>query len=299
MNIDFAIIGAQKSATTWITHALAEHRNIYLPKDEIPIFENGYNSEEYFTGLMSMYNKVNTEKVKGIKNTHLLFYKECPSIIFNRTPNIKLIATFRDPVDRAISSYYWHLRVGAIPLLEINEGLERIFELGENSKDWQTIFEPGFYAKQVKQFQKYFGNEQFHFILHEEIRSNPNQTIKNLYNFLGVDPDNTVENKQKSRPKEAIYSLTRIKWLSFRNPLILYKSPDDRRILWKNINEQSISKKIFNAVIVSFDRLILSKIIGNNKPKLNIDLENKISQLYSDDKKELEDIINKRISNWK
>ncbi len=299
MDINFAIIGAQKSATTWLTHSLRAHNDIYLPKDEIPVFENGFNDEKYFSGIVAMYRRVNSKKIKGIKNTDLLFHKECPSILFKRFPAIKLIAAFRDPVDRAISSYYWHLRLGAIPLIEINEGLSRIIEHGQSSKDWQTIFTPGFYAKQIKRYKKYFKTKQIHLILFEDIKSNSDQVLKKLFSFLEVNPKNTVNLTKRSRPKQAIYSLTRIKWLSMRNNLILYPSADGRRILWKNIAEQNIGKRLCNAGIVALDRLILSKIISNHKPIIDMGLQNKIAQLYSKDTQEFEHLTNRNLSNWK
>ena len=78
MEMNFAIIGAQKSATTWLTYTLTECNEIYLPKDEIPIFENGCDDDKYFSGIVSMYEKYGSDKIKGIKNTHLMFFEECP-----------------------------------------------------------------------------------------------------------------------------------------------------------------------------------------------------------------------------
>ena len=301
MDMDFAIIGAQKSATTWLTYSLTECNKIYLPKDEIPIFENGCNDDKYVAGIVSMYERYGAGKIKGIKNTHLMFYEESPELIYKRFPAIKLIATLRNPVARAISSYFWHLRVGAIPLLDINEGMSRLLDLGRSSKNWQTIFEPGFYAKQIKRYVKYFSKEQLHFILYEEIRNDSLTVLSDLLQFLDLNPDelNVSNCAEHVRPKEAIYPLSRIKWINLRNPIVLYRSKDGRRILWKNINDEGWPKRIFNAFVVGTDRVILSKIIGNKKPKLSKSLEDEISRLYLEDIEELEMLIGKQVPAWR
>ena len=51
-NPNFIIIGAQKASTSSILHIL-NHPNIYLPKNEIDIFEidNFYDYENFFNKL--------------------------------------------------------------------------------------------------------------------------------------------------------------------------------------------------------------------------------------------------------
>jgi len=298
--MDFVIIGAQKAATTWLTHALNAHHDIYLPKDEIPIFEDDCDNEAYFYGIEKMYQEEAEDKIQGIKNTHLMFYDESPGLICSKYPNIKIIVALRNPIERLVSSYYWHMRVGSVPLMEINEGVERILNLGSQSKDWCTIFEPGFYSKQIKHYYKYFKQEQFHFILHDDIKMNSMGVLEGLFEFVGVDAEvNLIDkNINNSKPKEAIYPLSRIKWLKLRNSLILYNSVDGRRVLWKDISEQKVHKRFINAFVVGVDRLIWSIIIGNKKPVLSDEIKRRIRDVYINDINELDALIGRRIPNW-
>ena len=78
--------------------------------------------------------------------------------------------------------------------------------------------------------------------------------------------------------------------------MILYKSKDGRRILWKNINDQNLFKRTFNAFVAGIDTVVLSNDIGNKKPKLSKTLRNKVLQIYSDDTDKLENLIGKRIT---
>lgn len=298
--MNFVIIGAQKAATTWLTYSLKNHKKIYLPKYEIPIFENGYNDDDYYSAIENMYEREGAGKIKGIKNTHLMFHEECSKLLKDRLPDIKIIAALRNPVERAMSSYFWHLRIGALPLLEINNGINIILKLGKNSRDWQTIFEPGFYAKHIKRYYRFFKYEQFHFVLHEEIKTDPNNTLSNLLGFLGVGSEMIDIEKisERSKPKKSIYPLSRIGWLRLRNSIVLHKTKDGSRILWKNINDQGLFQKFVNAFVVGTDRVVWSRVIGNKKPKLIDEVREGIARLYVDDVGELEGLIGKQIPKW-
>ena len=59
-----------------------------------------------------------------------------------------------------------------------------------------------------------------------------------------------------------------------------------------------VIKKIFNGFIVGIDRVVLSRVIGNTKPKLSNSIRDEISRLYKDDIEELEVLVGKQISEW-
>ena len=52
-NPNFIIIGASKASTSSMLHVLNQHPDIYLPKNEIDIFEidNFYDYENFFNKL--------------------------------------------------------------------------------------------------------------------------------------------------------------------------------------------------------------------------------------------------------
>jgi len=102
---DYIIIGAHKSASTFVHKCLMEHPDIYMPKDEIPFFEiPDYESSSL--SELEKYFKGRKEKRFGIKRPSYIGKPEVPARISNDLPDAKLIAVLRDPVDRAVSSYY-------------------------------------------------------------------------------------------------------------------------------------------------------------------------------------------------
>ncbi len=202
MDLDFLILGAQKSATTWLTYSIGNHQDIFLPKEEIPCFEGAYYSIKKMNNLAKIFPNASDDKLKGIKNTHLLFKEESPMLIYENIPNVKFIVSLRDPVDRAVSAYFWHMRVGAIPVEPLNKGMLKIL-----NSDRDRILEPGFYYKQLSRYMKIFGREQFSILLYEDIKTKPKECLRSIFNFLGVKAEFSPKNTNK-KPKEAIYSLS-------------------------------------------------------------------------------------------
>ena len=124
IKLDFAIVGAQKAGSTFLLKNLRDHPSVFMPNGEVPYFENpdfyGPNKLEFY------FNKKNKKNILGIKRPNYLNKKEVPSRLIENNPNIKIIIFLRNPVDRVISAYYHGMKMGLLPLLEINEGLKKI-----------------------------------------------------------------------------------------------------------------------------------------------------------------------------
>ena len=93
---DFVIIGAQKSASSFMQLCLADHPDIYIPEGETPFFESPdyeqgdiHEIEELFEGR--------SEKCLGIKRPNYIGKAEVPNRILKHLPNAKLIAILRNP----------------------------------------------------------------------------------------------------------------------------------------------------------------------------------------------------------
>lgn len=106
-----------------------------------------------------------------------------PELIDLKFPNAKYIVILRDPVHRAISAYsHWMKRGELSPLL----GLKRVaMELPK-----MRILEYGLYAKYLKVWMKQIPADRFRIILFEDqIKRNWDQTIYDIYKYLGLDPN--------------------------------------------------------------------------------------------------------------
>ncbi|WP_424097675.1 sulfotransferase domain-containing protein [Moorena producens] len=59
---NFLIIGAQKAGTTWLSHNLREHPEVFIPSDEIHYFNKRYNLNQGIEWYKQHFADVNGEK---------------------------------------------------------------------------------------------------------------------------------------------------------------------------------------------------------------------------------------------
>lgn len=284
--LDFVIIGAQKSASTWLTKSLGLHSDITLPEVEFPCFEKEWPMTKSLASLSPLYAQSGDHSLVGIKNNNLLFKPESPSLIYQYNPDIKLIVVLRDPVERAISSYFWHLWVSMMPVLSLNKGMAKVIE--DNNP---LILEPGYYGKQLKNYLDVFPRKNIHIVKMEDIRTDRLGVIGNALSFLGVE--NTINpSDTEFIAKPATYNINRIKWNALRNKHIYKPTQDSYRVLWKGEGERSAYSSFINAVTVAVDRLILEKILPNEKPVLEAELKKSLSNIYKEDAALLNTLLN-------
>ena len=200
--IDFLLIGAQKSGTTWLWDKLDQHPGTDLPASKEIHYYGGV--ELYRKGpewYQSHFEDTRQDLLTGEASTSYLFdripfwYNESrqieyapdlppiPELVAADHPDAKIIAVLRDPVDRALSAYRHWLKQGN---LSPRIGLKRsAIELPK-----MRILEYGFYARHLSAWLECFSREQFRILIFEEdIRRQPAAGLQQVYEFLGLEPD--------------------------------------------------------------------------------------------------------------
>jgi hypothetical protein len=233
---DFLIIGAQKAGTTWLWRMLQQHPDTDLPKKkEIHFFGS---SELYRKGKDQYYGhfaKLDRSKVIGEASTTYFYdnvpywYNESsklevdhtlptiPELITTELPDIKILVILRDPVHRAISAYYHFMRgeywmhKGAVsPLLGLRETAIQHPKM--------RILEYGYYARYLKLWSKYVPKDRMRvLILEEDVRQHPEKVMREVYEFLDLDPQFQPEDLRKRAHKS--WSWTRILLSYYADPL--------------------------------------------------------------------------------
>ena len=296
MKLDFAIIGAQKAGSTFLRENLKEHPDIYIPNGEVPYFEDpDYHGN---THLEDYFKKGNTDdKLIGIKRPNYLGKEEVPPRLYEHNPNIKLIVFLRNPVERAFSAYFHGMRMGFLPIKKVDDGLLKIAE-GDKAfhKRYPSATELinfGYYYFHLKNYLEYFDRGQLYIGFVEDYKSNPLLTIQNLYRFLGVKED-FIPSSLNKKPMSSIYSQKRLRYRQFAARVTSYYDNNGTRIHKK----EGYEYKIISKILAGIDRLILSNILENKKPKLNEYLKMNLINIYRKDIENLQKLTNKDLSNW-
>ena len=216
---NFLIIGAQKAGTTWLWEMLKQHPGTSLPQQKEIHF---FGSAELFARGINWYydhfSDLDENKVIGEASTTYFYdripywYNESnkieyddslpplPELITQELPNIKIIISLRDPVDRAVSAYKHYMRNRNIsPKL----GLKKIAIKSPKLR----ILEYGFYEKYLNIWKKYVPPERLLILIFEEdILNSYEKTLAELYNFLGLSTEFNPETPNKAMHKSWTWS---------------------------------------------------------------------------------------------
>ena len=205
---DFVIIGAQKCGTTSLYHFVVMHPAIAPAyKKEVDYFSVRYKFgklwyRSHFPTNLSrryFYKKTKQKLLSGEASPTYIFYPTVSGRMKEMLPDIKLIAILRNPVDRAYSQYHHNIR-------HKNETLsfEKAVELEEErcaGEKERLIREPdfvpvhyrkhsylarGIYADQLENWFKHYSKRQFLILTTEDFRKNSQQTLDQVFDFLGV-----------------------------------------------------------------------------------------------------------------
>lgn len=203
--IDWLIIGAAKSGTTYLLFLLDKTKNCCgptYPEDQIHFF-----SGKWEKGLGWYKNQLPNCKHVGEKTPGYLLHPKAPERVHSINPDVKLIVTLRNPVDRAYSHWLMLKRVGETDK-SFSERIKEEFELYANEKgeldlkkDFVDILSPdlgrvppftvllrGYYAFQLRNWFEYFPREQFLIFKQEELENNLTEHYEKLCDFLNVEP---------------------------------------------------------------------------------------------------------------
>ncbi len=293
----FIIIGAQKSASSFLQNCLAEHPDIWMPVGETPFFE----SPDYETQERADLNKIfegRQENHLGIKRPNYIGKPEVPARITTDCPDAKIIAVLRNPVDRAVSAYFHQIKSGFLPPIPWEKGLEALVsepDFTDRHPRSREILEFGKYHKYLAMYEHFFTRGQVLTMLHEDILANPQECIAQAYRFLGADDGFVPHNAIESTPQAVVYQPARVRLQSYRPRLLYHFNHDRTRMTGRTKNPLRVA---LAAGIIGLDRILLSRFLGNAKPKIPPALRQHIADYYKQDREQLQTLINRDLSDW-
>lgn len=176
-DIDFLIIGATKSATTWLQQSLQQHPSISMPDPEIHYFSREYDrgADWYLSHFAS-----DDKSIKGEKSNSYMDTQDACARIRKDLPKVKLIAQLRNPIERAYSDYCMLYRRG-----EVGPDIARY--LDPRTGDGGRFLNGGLYYDQLQPYMNAFDASQLLLLLYENIPTAPQRQLDAVAAFLGLD----------------------------------------------------------------------------------------------------------------
>ena len=139
-DIDFLIIGATKSATTWLQRSLQADPLVSMPDPELHYFSREFGRGDDW--YLSQFPPNAPALSSRAKNPTLTWRaREAADRIASKLPNVKLVVQLRNPVERAYSDYCMMYRRG-----EVGRDIERYLDPRRFASERKTSERSGFTA---------------------------------------------------------------------------------------------------------------------------------------------------------
>jgi hypothetical protein len=293
---DFVIVGAQKSASTALAENLRQHPAIFMPPGETHHFRDPEWATAAPDDVARLFDGSEGVKRRGIKCPDYLGQEACAHRLVSELGPVDIIAVLRDPVERAVSNYYWLVRWGQLPVESADHGLRKLLA-GEYAGVRQAgeILEYGLYGKHLERYLQIFGEERLVVLLDSDMRHDPQRARAMVFRHLGVDEGFEPRIARRGR-NEGVYSLKRLRFLRIRNRFV-YDNGDP--MTGKLGRPTHLWQALPNAAVVLADRYLLAPFLGNDKPPLDPDLRRLLRQYYAKDVERTESLIGRNLSAWK
>lgn len=204
---DFIIIGSMKCATSAIYEYLCQHPKVWNRKPK----EIHFYTQNHEKGL-NWYLKYFQDKPEGcitgeaspsyFDNSYSI---KIPKLILEDFPEVKIIVSLRNPTDRAISHFY-HIQHKLGKLSEHDVGnyfsSDHISAFIENKVAdlppyLDGILKIGQYAKRLPYWLETYKPDQIIVINQAKLEQYEQQTMKEIFNFLNLEPLTEKKNYQK------------------------------------------------------------------------------------------------------
>ncbi|XFA74194.1 sulfotransferase [Thermosynechococcaceae cyanobacterium Okahandja] len=194
---NFIIGGSAASGTSFLSSILAQHPEVYLPQKMRPEPHYFYKSWEYQKGisyyLSQWFNNIPRDIIAaGEKSSSYLFGGEkVAKRIFDAYPDMKFVFILRNPIERTWANYRYTVLQGLEDLSFEDALKDEPKRILEQRGIWAEI-QPynytgrGFYASQIKDYLKFFPEDNILLIKFEAFVSQTNAELQKLCKFLNL-----------------------------------------------------------------------------------------------------------------
>lgn len=266
-DIDFLIIGATKSSTTWLQTTLQQASDVVMPDPELHFF-----SREYDRGI-DWYRAQFPEKpvghIMGEKSNSYLSDPSAAARIHDSLPDVLLVVMLRNPVMRAYSDYCMLYRRGTV-----SNDIDNYLDPGRAS--FRRFIDDGLYAQQLRTYLDHFSKESILLLFFEECRNSPQDALDRLAHFLGREDGWLSPSQGKVKDRSAAMV------------------PRPLRAALKPL--RPVLDPVRNTAAIQGLRGLVAR--GIRYPKLEPILARKLTSYYAEDVSDLEDICGRSLHVW-
>lgn len=297
--LDCIIIGAQKAGTTSLHSYLNQHSQIqgnksviydefsYFVRDDL--YKKGYRYA--FNLFYPNHEDFNNDHLLSAKNAALLYSPKGLKRLYQHNNNVKIIIILRNPIYRAVSSYFWAKRKGKETSSSFYRALRRDLSSIDNYIDKHVTFaylDCGLYSKHLNNVFNIFQNkDNIKILFFEKFKENTQGIIEEIFDFLGLKRERVDTSK--------IHNKAGIQRYDFIKEY--HQTENSFKKLIKTLIPLKIRSKIGN-IIDSINERELTNSKDYKKKVLDKKSLRYMQEIYGKDRKKVENLLDKKIDFW-
>ena len=287
---NFLIIGVQKAGTTTLYNYLKQHPQIYMSPLKEPHFFS-YGCDKNSTTKLSfisnweayqdLFQKVSDQTATGEASTSYLYHPRAAERICHCLPKAKLIAILRDPAEGTYSKFLMDYRWQ----FDVFNQCNPLEDFAQAIQQSPSIHVHGRYFKKLQRYLALFQKEQLKICLFEDLKTNPDNLLQDIFQFLGVDKKFHVDKSI------SVYNSGGIA----KNKLV-YTSLDKLRRSFNTTLQPFIPKGLHKQIYNFYIRLRKSNLV--EPPPLPQEIRQQLIDMFREDILQLQDFTQRDLSKW-
>jgi len=194
MLVNFVIGGTQKGGTSALDSFLRQHPQICMPKSRKEVhffdYEANFGARPAYRKYHENFRPGAEHVVIGEATPIYMYWEPAPYRIWSYNPEMKWILVLRNPVERAFSAWNMEKERGE-ESFSFEDAVAKEAARCRRALPLQhrvfSYIDRGFYAHQVRRIFNIFGSARCLILLNEDLKSDHANTMRNVFDFLGVD----------------------------------------------------------------------------------------------------------------
>jgi hypothetical protein len=197
---NFLLVGAARSGSTYLYHALRQHPDVFLPeRKELQYFSNTVTENNGIVDINDYarhFAPASGQTAIGEMSPDYLYAESAAQWIAQHLPRVKLLVILRNPTTRAYSHYWHNIRKSYEHIRKRKETLtfeeaircepERLAAGSHNDRLFYSYVDRGFYLRQIERYAACFPRDQMHIVLMDTLKASPQNALNGICEFLGI-----------------------------------------------------------------------------------------------------------------
>jgi hypothetical protein len=208
------IIGAMKAGTSSLHEYLRLHPEIFMSGFKEPQYFAPHRTRQglgwgqgnaypepgigWYLRLFEHAGDVKYAGESSVSYTAAPWVTGCDRRIHDFNPGARLIYLLRDPVERTVS-HYWHFVADGREDRDMHTAVKRNEDYIARSN----------YAMQLRPYFETFGRDRVYLLTLEELNARPAETVRRLFEWLGVEASHSVKTEDKFNVTPAVLRQTK------------------------------------------------------------------------------------------